>query len=782
MRTSSTLRRRATGALAVLALLVSVLVTLGTGADPRPAGATAGPIGLELLGRYASGNPDGGSEITAYDPVTKRMFVTNGVLERVDIVDISDPTAPVLWGSVAVGSPIQSVAVHGNLVAVAAEGVTRQAPGKVVVFDTDGNWLWEATVGALPDMVTFTPDGTKILTANEGEPLHYCRPLIGDETALGVDPEGSISIIDVATQAVSTAGFGAFTDADALRAQGIRIFGPHATVAQDLEPEYITITPDGTTAYVTLQENNALAVVDIATATVTQLIPLGFQQHGTVPIDVSDRDGSTTTNVPAINIATRNANVFGMYMPDTIDSFAVGSASYLVMANEGDGREYPCLLGGTSRTTVQRDDPRASDVGLDTTVFDADERAARGPKSLARLRVSTVFPATKNGSGQLTTAYAFGSRSFTIRNLDGSIVWDSGADIEQRTASLLSARFNGEWSTSTGLWAGFDGRSPNKGPEPEAVAVGEAYGQHLAFVGLERIGGIVVYDVSNPNAPQFVQYVNTSDFTGNYKLGTAGDVSPEGILFVPAADSPTGKPLVIVSYELSGTTAIFQLNGPPTVNAPSDITVAEDAGSVTVDVTLSEDSSETVTVDYELVGDTATAGDDFTSGSGTLTFAPGETTKPVTITVTDDGDDEPDETLRLVLSNPSKALLGRITTTITITDDDPPEVSIDDVSLAEGDRGLQRMVFTVRLTSPAAMPVELWATPAPITARKWTDFLAVPSKVRFAPGQTEQTHTVYILGDRKPEPDETFSVTLTLRKGTVEIVKGTGIGTILNDD
>ena len=204
--------------------------------------------------------------------------------------------------------------------------------------------------------------------------------------------------------------------------------------------------------------------------------------------------------------------------------------------------------------------------------------------------------------------YSYGGRSFTIRDLDGNIVWDSGSDLEDRTVGLLPAAFNGEWNEDDGGFDGFDLRSPNKGPEPEVIEIGAAYGRKFAFVGLERIGGVMVYDVTDPRSPSFVEYLNTSDFSGNYKAGTVGHVVPEGILFVPAGDSPTGKPLVIVSFELSEPLRSSSSNGPPTISAAYRRRVSEAAGSQAIDVTLSEDSTETVTVDYRLAPGTATEG------------------------------------------------------------------------------------------------------------------------------------------------------------------------------
>ena len=575
--------------------LVATLAVAGMLAisSASPAGATAGPVALELLGRFASGDPDGGSEITAYDAATKRMFVTNGVDETVDVVDLTNPSAPTLITKVDLGRPLQSVAVKDGLVAVVIEGASRQAPGELVVLDTDGVEQWRATVGSLPDMVMFTPDRNEDPRRQRGRAARLLRA-----GARRDDPEGSISVVDVGSHVVATAGFGAYTDADTLRTQGIRIFGPNATPAQDMEPEYIAVAPDGVKAYVTIQEANAVAVVDIASATVESLLPLGYQPHGTVPIDTSDRE--LPGNLPSINIVDaqcqRERHVHARR------DRCVRERRYHVLRDRQRRRrgEYECFPGG-------RDDLRVSAQGLDPTVFTAAELSNASSAGSAPRGVP-LTAADRDASGRLRKVYTYGTRLFTIRATDGSIVWDSGADLEQKTAALLPAAFNGEWNEDTGAFSGFDLRSPNKGPEPEAVETGEAYGRRFAFVGLERTGGVMVYDITDPTSPSFVQYLNTSNFGGNYKTGTAGDVAPEGILFVPGADSPTGKPVVIVSYELSGTTAIFELNGPPMVGAAPDVTVGEAAGTVALDVTLSEDSTEPVTVGYSLVAGSATAG------------------------------------------------------------------------------------------------------------------------------------------------------------------------------
>jgi hypothetical protein len=371
-----------------------------------------------------------------------------------------------------------------------------------------------------------------VLVANEGEPNSYGQ-------ANSFDPEGSVSIIDlsagVAAATVQTAGFAAFNgQIDALKTAGVRIFGPGATVAQDLEPEYITVTPDGMKAVVTLQEANALAVVDIATATVTGIQPLGFKDHSLTGngLDASDRDSPGGSG--AINIATWP--VRGMYQPDAIASYSVGGRTYFVTANEGDARDYTGLS----------EEVRVGAAGyvLDPTTF-PNAVTLKQNANLGRLTVSNVTGNT-DGDGDFDFIAAFGSRSFTIRDDTGAIVFDSGDALEQITAARTPTLFN-----SDGTAAGFDSRSDNKGPEPEAVVLGQISGRTYAFIGLERVGDIVVYDVSRPDRPEFIQYSNTPQ-----------DRGVEGLAFVAAKDSPTGRPLLVTAAEVSNTVTVFEINAP----------------------------------------------------------------------------------------------------------------------------------------------------------------------------------------------------------------------------
>ena len=919
---------------------------------PQPTEA----ITLNPIGTYETGLFDeGGAEIPAYDPITQRLFVVNAGPGTVDVLDVSDPSNPTFVTTIDVGdigSP-NSVAVNNGLIAIAVEnGESSQENGFVVFYDV--NDLTNPTniveVGPLPDMLTFTPDGTKVLVANEGEP--------NDDYT--VDPEGSVSIIDVATGDVTTAGFTQFNDQiETLRQRGVRIFGPNATVAQDLEPEYIAVSEDSTTAWVALQEANALAVLDIAAGEITNILPLGYKdwsqglpklttyewdlsnevlgttpagqeillggmsglffekvgndgklhfiatpdrgpngeptdvdgdgveerpfplpnyqprlvrftldktsgeieiteqifltreenggqvpltglpnlqagEDGTantdeVPIDllgnllendpfgadmesivvapdgtfwmsdeyrpaiyhfdangvlidrfipegtadaaglpegtfgtetfpevyaqrrsnrgfegmalntdngklyawiqspldnpdvgndansrnsqilrilefdpttqtttgeyihilegvdssvdkigdavykgdnkflIIERDSGTTAdskklifevdlsnatnilgtdlssatgddtalegmtaddlaamgvnfvqkqkilNLPSLgyvagdkaeglallpngSIAVLNDNdfgllsdpipgdgsvpfnpnpvptvlgiidfetpntldvsdedgvinlqnqpIFGMFQPDAIASFSANGQTYIISANEGDSRDYD----GFSEET------RVEDVTLDPTAF-PNAGELQQAENLGRLQITDTLGDT-DGDGDFDQLFSYGARSFSIWDGAGNLVFDSGDQFERIIADQLPDYFNSDNDDNDS----FDSRSDAKGPEPEGVVTGVVDGKTYAFIGLERVGGIMVYDVSNPSNPQFTQYINNRDFTVDAESPEAGDIGPEGLAFISAEDSPNGIPLLAVANEISGTTTLYEIN------------------------------------------------------------------------------------------------------------------------------------------------------------------------------------------------------------------------------
>ncbi|WP_309602326.1 choice-of-anchor I family protein [Sphingomonas sp.] len=482
-----------------------------------------------------------GAEISAYDSASQRVFTTsNGGLQ---IIDLSNPSAPQLITTISFpfASDVTSVAVHNGLIAVAVPAANRTDLGTVYLLDSNGTILRSITVGSLPDMVTFSPDGLKILVANEGEATLFAAV---SATNPSVNPVGSISIIDlsggVAAATVQTVGFESFNDdAAALIAAGVRLFVNSPgftglTVAQDLEPEYIAIAPDGLTAWVTLQEANAVAVVDLSGAVpqVTQIIPLGLKDWslGGLGFDGNDQDGAANfrTGLP----------VFGMYMPDAIDSYAVGGQTYYVLANEGDDRNDYLPSSPSSAPETRR----LGSIDLDNATFGSSETFLRGNGVLGRLAVPQLpgVSGDTDRDGDADRILSYGARSFSIRDSSGAIIFDSGDQIDRFVAQYFPE-----------LYA--DGRSDDKGSEPEGVTIATFAGRTYAFVALERYNSTIVYDITDPAAPTITTL-----------LANAGDVRPESGIFIAAEDSPNGQALFLVSNEVSFTLTVYELRIPQT--------------------------------------------------------------------------------------------------------------------------------------------------------------------------------------------------------------------------
>ncbi|MEO0882681.1 MAG: choice-of-anchor I family protein [Pseudomonadota bacterium] len=545
--------------------------------DPAPAPPVAPPppvtmvpeVTLESIGVFETGIFDeGAAEIVAFDPSTDRLFVVNSNDTTVDVLDMTDPTAPSLVDQIdasALGAGANSVAVSNGLVAVAIEADDATDPGLIAFFDSSSLALdGTVTVGALPDMVTFTPDGQTVLVANEGE--------VSDD--LQTNPAGTISIIDisggVATAVADTADFLGFNDDAAdLAAAGIRLNQPdfsgvadpltvdvstlpQVTVAQDLEPEFIAVAPDGETAFISLQENNGLAILDIDQANITSIVSFGTVDHSLAgnEFDPNDDDGINIVNGP----------VQGFRMPDSIVAFDIGGEVFIATANEGDGREFEVEDPATGDDEVVFTDVIDVDDGIDDGVFDASLDAA-ALTALNDLEVSLTDGDT-DGDGDIDEIFAFGSRSFSIFDASGTLVFDSGSMFETITADMFPDDFNSDNDENDS----FEARSDDAGPEPEGIEVGVVDGVTLAFIGLERIGGIMVYDISDPANAVFETYLNIRDFSVDAQLPddstnpAVGDLGPEGLDFISADNSPTGVPLLAVGNEVSGTTRIFQVN------------------------------------------------------------------------------------------------------------------------------------------------------------------------------------------------------------------------------
>lgn len=465
--------------------------------------ATFAEIGMIDIGET------GAAEISAFDPITKRLYVVNNATQnKIDVLDFADPKSIKYLSSISTtpyGGYVNSVSVSNGKMAAAIEAINKQANGKVVVFNTaDNSEVKVIEVGALPDMITYSPNGKYIITANEGEP--------NDD--LTVNPEGTVSIISIENNyAVSTLNFSAFaSQKTTLVNAGLRI--SIADFAKDIEPEYVTVSEDSKTAWVTLQENNAIAKINLETATITNIFPLGFKDYNLAgnEIDLSDRDSK---------FLLAKWDVKGTYMPDALAVLTNNGIPFIFTANEGDAREYAGLT----------DVKRMKDLKLDATVFPT-AATLKADAQIGRLNLISNLGDTDN-DGDLDALYSFGARSFSVWNGNtGAIVFDSKNELDQKAidANIYD-----------------DGRSDDKSVEPEGITIGKVGNKNIAFVGLERVDAVAVYDLTNPAAPKFLQLLKCGD-------------APEGVLFISAKDSPTKRSLLVISSEGDGVVKVYTPN------------------------------------------------------------------------------------------------------------------------------------------------------------------------------------------------------------------------------
>ncbi|MBU3021511.1 choice-of-anchor I family protein [Aestuariibacter sp. A3R04] len=535
-------------------------------------------VSLAVIGRSVVGG-EGAAEIVQYHKATQTIYATNGESDTVSVIAIADltgeavdsPVSADTLSSTSVTLPTEvngvaldgltSIAVKDDLLAVAIPADEKSENGYVLFYtglnDSTPAFLKAVEVGNLPDNVAFTPDGTKVLTANEGEPSD-------DYT---VDPEGSVSVITindgVPADSATTLTFEGFnTQQSQLEAMGMQFPNPsgrtingvtiNTTVAMDLEPEYITATND--TAYVTLQENNGLAVVDLTTMTIS-LIGLGVKDWSGYQIDAQE-DGEVSFG--------QYDGLYGVYMPDTITHTTWKDATFLLTANEGDAREYifdaddeaACLAAGgedfdDGDCLAYTDEVKVKDLNAESN---SPLAMLQANGEIDDLRV-TLGMGDADGDGEYDGAYTYGARSFTIWDQNGQVVFDSGDDFERITASVHGAAFNNGDDENEG-----DSRSENKGPEPEAITTGKVGDRNYAFIGTERMGGIFVYDITNPYNVTFSEYVINRDLTEGLDVDDGiGDLAPESLVFVPADASPTGEALLVVGNEISGSVTLWQV-------------------------------------------------------------------------------------------------------------------------------------------------------------------------------------------------------------------------------
>ena len=420
-----------------------------------------------------------------------------------------------------------AVSPNGEKLAVAIQSSDYSVAGCLAVFlcGADGtlsfDQIYEA--GVQPDMVTFTPDSKKILSADEGEPRN------GYEAG-SIDPKGTVTVIDLTNQNVSHLDFTVF-DSEAKRAELVQngvILKKGTAPSVDLEPEYIAANDK--TAYVTLREANAIAIVDLQTLSIENICSAGYEDYEKYPIDIDKKDAAyRPVSYPSLR---------GIRMPDGISLFESNGKTYIVTANEGDSREWNEYLNeaecnfGKGQTSPSGK-ITAENSGLTGKVVFFDQNDYEGLNS--------------------EYDYLFGGRSFTVYCVDGSgmkEVYTSGNELEAKTAAYFPQYFNCSNDS-----AEIDDRSGKKGVEAESVTIGTVGEKTYAFIGLERIGGVMAYDITNPDKILFANYINSRDFSKDI----AGDVSPEGLCMISASESADGNAYLLASCEVSGTVAAYKL-------------------------------------------------------------------------------------------------------------------------------------------------------------------------------------------------------------------------------
>lgn len=549
-------------------------IVVDPGTTPTPVATTTPPLYnsnaekliVSQVARYDSGQGETGTEILAFDKTTNKAFVTNGAVGGFDILSFADvksgqftqvdSTKRIViedYGITGVKN-ITSIASHptADLIAIAAYG-EKTDRGYIVFTDKDGKYVKHVQVGYLPDMVTFTPDGIKAIVANEGEP---------ENTNTENDPAGSISVIDISSFNHTELQF-----TEGMLDEKVRMSfqGKGKSYLEQLEPEYVTVSADSKTAYVTLQENNAIATVDLESNTILHVKGLGVLDHSVDGFEMdafNDKDGTN-------KIGISKAPILTFHMPDAIDTFIVGGKTYIITPNEGDSRDYA-------------DDEQYSEVAEVKTAgtlnklpiklkethyegYSQDELSGFDFNTIKDYK-ATIENGLNDAGTEYEAIYGYGGRSFSI--FDAATmrqVFDSGSQFEKIIADKTPQYFN---INSDEIKV--DNRSDDKGPEPETAVVGKIDGKTYAFIALERYSGIMVYDLTDVNAPEFVTLISSRDFSKD----AAGDVSPEGLQFIPASDSPTGKALLAATHEVSGTVAVYEFEGTGTPVTPVTVVAA----------------------------------------------------------------------------------------------------------------------------------------------------------------------------------------------------------------
>jgi 2',3'-cyclic-nucleotide 2'-phosphodiesterase (5'-nucleotidase family)/3',5'-cyclic AMP phosphodiesterase CpdA len=545
-------------------------ITIKTGAQPVGFENSAASLPISQIASYSTGehDPEGGiQEIVTYNPVNQFAYSVNGKYGMLTAISMkglnagSNSVAKLDGTNTNVESLVNidgfdygdmtSVAVSpdGTKMAVAIQAGAYDQAGRVALFSCDSDGVLSFTssyqTGVQPDMVVFADNNT-VLTADEGEP----RMGYGG----GADPKGTVTVVDLAAGTSVQADFTEFDETTA-RAGLVNervVLKKGAAPSVDLEPEYIAVS--GTKAYVSLQEANSVAVLDLPTRKFTGVYPLGVQDYSKVAIDLdntSEKDGGKYT-------PRYYENTYGLRMPDGIASYQKGGKTYLLTANEGDSREWG--VESTPGYYINENEKKLT--------------AADGVTTEKKVRLLSTDYEGPEGLSDGSKNYLFGGRSFSVFEAGENgltLVYDSEDAFESKTAAYLPAYFNCSNDNSFA-----DNRSNKKGPEPETVTVGTVNGRTYAFIALERIGGVMVYDVTNPSSSSYVNYINSRDFVDLDEDGIGSDDSPEGLKFVPAAQSPTKKPLLLAAFEVSGDVGVYGMPSSELVSEGLKLAVISD--------------------------------------------------------------------------------------------------------------------------------------------------------------------------------------------------------------
>lgn len=518
------------------------------------------------LSSYSVGraNANGGvAEIVTYNKDDKVFYVVSGVTQSIDLVKINSDGSTeckkrINIGDVLKGQDINvgdmtsvSYSNEKNLLAVAVQDEDYKNNGHIVILDKEGNYKESFECGVQPDMVTFTKDGKYIISADEGEPREgYVN---------GIDPKGSVTIIDVENKSTNKVEFN-INRVEALN-NGV-LLKKDSNPAEDLEPEYIAISDDNKTAFVSLQENNAIASIDIESGKINYVKGLGFIDHSVEGNEIDAVRGKGKN----AKIDIKNDNFLGTPMPDGIAFLSKDGRDYILTANEGDAREWGKKKNKYENTKSKKFDEKADKK---TEYLDNDKTDGLDENKI----------------------YLLGGRSFSIYDAsDLTRVYNSGSDFEKITARIFPDFFNTSNDEDKGPDK-LDARSNKKGPEAENIAVLNIKDKTYAIVGLERISGIMIYDITDPSNPVYKDYFNNRIFIKSVKDGEEiglekrGNIGPEGLCAIEANDSPTGKPLALVANEVSGTVQVIEFN------------YSEDENKSEVPWTEIEDNAEIVEVD-----------------------------------------------------------------------------------------------------------------------------------------------------------------------------------------